>query len=175
MPLYAFEDVRPDLPEDGDYWIAPTAVLIGRVRLKPGASVWWGAVLRGDNEWIEIGERSNVQDNCVMHTDIGSPLTVGADCTIGHNVILHGCTISDNTLIGMGSTILNGTRVGRNCLVGANALLPEGREIADNSLVVGAPGKVIRRIDAAGEEGLRASAAGYVANWRRYRSALEDL
>jgi len=173
VPLYALEGARPDLPGEGDHWVAPTAVLIGRVRLLKDASVWWGAVLRGDNEWIEIGERSNVQDGSVFHTDMDAPLTIGADCTIGHKAILHGCTIGDNSLIGMGATVLNHARIGRNCIVGANALIPEGKEIPDNSLVVGMPGKVIRTLDAEAEKALTHSAAHYVANWKRYASGLE--
>ncbi|MDQ0315744.1 gamma carbonic anhydrase family protein [Amorphus orientalis] len=172
MPLYTLEGAGPDLPEDGRYWIAPSADVIGRVRLKADASVWWGAVLRGDNEWIEIGERSNVQDGSVFHTDMDAPLTIGADCTIGHKVILHGCTVADNSLIGMGATVLNHARIGRNCIIGANALIPEGKEIPDNSLVVGMPGKVVRTLSDAEVEGLTKSAAHYVANWKRYASGL---
>jgi carbonic anhydrase/acetyltransferase-like protein (isoleucine patch superfamily) len=175
MPIYALGDWTPELPADGDYWIAPTAVVIGRVRLKPGASVWWGAVLRGDNEWIEIGEETNVQDNSVLHTDIGAPLTVGRGCTIGHMVILHGCSVGDNALIGMGSTVLNNARIGSNVLIGANALVTENTEVPDGSLAVGAPAKVRRELDAAAIGGLRESAAGYAANWRRYHRELRPL
>lgn len=175
MPLYALDGAGPDLPGDGAFWVAPTAVLIGKVRLHPDASVWWGAVLRGDNEWIEIGERSNVQDGSVFHTDLGAPLTIGKDCTIGHKAILHGCTIGDNSLVGMGATVLNHARIGRNCIIGANALIAEGKEIPDNSLVVGMPGKVVRTLDEASAEALTASAAHYVANWKRYAAGLEAL
>ncbi|MGX1305551.1 carbonic anhydrase/acetyltransferase-like protein (isoleucine patch superfamily) [Amorphus suaedae] len=175
MSLYALDGVGPDLPGDGAFWVAPTAVLIGKVRLHVDASVWWGAVLRGDNEWIEIGERSNVQDGSVFHTDLDAPLTIGKDCTVGHKAILHGCTIGDNSLIGMGATVLNHARIGRNCIIGANALIAEGKEIPDNSLVVGMPGKVVRTLDEASAEALTASAAHYVANWKRYAAGLQPL
>ncbi|MGX1100029.1 gamma carbonic anhydrase family protein [Amorphus sp. MBR-141] len=175
MSLYALDGVGPDLPGDGAFWVAPTAVLIGKVRLHVDASVWWGAVLRGDNEWIEIGERSNVQDGSVFHTDLDAPLTIGKDCTIGHKAILHGCTIGDNSLVGMGATVLNHARIGRNCIIGANALIAEGKEIPDNSLVVGMPGKVVRTLDEASARALTASAAHYVANWKRYANGLEAL
>jgi carbonic anhydrase/acetyltransferase-like protein (isoleucine patch superfamily) len=151
-----------------EYWIAPTAVLIGNVRLKRDASVWFGAVLRGDDEPIEIGERSNVQDNCVFHVDPGYPLTIADDCTIGHHAMLHGCTIGSNTLIGMCATVLNGARIGRNCLIGASALITENKVIPDNSVVMGAPGKVVRQLDEAGARDLTKSAALYVTRWRRY-------
>jgi carbonic anhydrase/acetyltransferase-like protein (isoleucine patch superfamily) len=172
MPIYALGDARPDLGAPGSCWVAPTAVLIGRVRLKTDASVWFGAVARGDNEWIEIGERSNVQDMAMLHTDMGYPMVIGADCTIGHKAILHGCTIGDNSLIGMGATLLNGVRIGRNCLVGANALITEGKEFPDNSLIVGSPARAIRTLDEAAAARLTGSAAGYVANWKRFAAGL---
>src|SRR5256885_12542190 len=139
MPIYAIDDIAPELPS-ADFWIAPTATLIGRVRLLSNASVWFGAVLRGDNDWITIGANSNVQDNSVIHTDPGQPTTVGTDVTIGHNVTLHSTVIGDNSLIGMGSTLLNRSRIGSNCLIGANTLIAEGKVIPDNSLVLGSPG-----------------------------------
>src|SRR2546423_5151662 len=123
MAIYELDGQGPDLPTDGNFFIADTAVVIGKVRLQNSASVWFGAVLRGDNEWIEVGEGSNVQDLSVLHTDIGSPLTIGTGCTIGHRAMLHGCTIGDNSLIGMGATVLNGAVIGRNCLIGAQALI----------------------------------------------------
>ena len=175
MPIYALDDLAPQLPEDGAYWIAPDAVLIGRVQLGADTSVWFGAVLRGDNEDIVVGEGSNVQDNCVFHVDPGFPLTVGARCTIGHSAVVHGCTIGDNTLIGMGATILNGARIGRNCLIGAHSLVTEGKHIPDNSLVVGVPGRVLGEIDAAGERMLAQAADSYIARWRRYRNGLVRL
>ncbi len=175
MTVYSLDGVRPELPDEGRYWIAGSASVAGRVRLKADASVWFGAVLRGDNEWIELGERSNVQDNCVLHTDMGFPLTIAEDCTIGHAAILHGCTIGPNTLVGMGATVLNGVRVGENCLIGANALVPEGREIPDGSLVIGSPAKVVRPLTPAEIAGLTVAAAHYVENARRFAAGLERL
>ncbi len=172
MALHTLDGISPVLPDAGLYWIAPSSDVIGKVRLLRDASVWFHAVLRGDNEWIEVGEGSNVQDGCVLHTDMGSPLTIGRNCTIGHKAILHGCTIGDNSLIGMGATVLNNVVIGRNCLIGANALIPEGKSIPDNSLVVGAPGKVIRVLDAEGAAQLTRSAEGYVRNWKRYTTGL---
>src|SRR6266702_2719754 len=145
--IYELDGMRPEFPESGRYWIAPTATLIGKVRLKTDASVWFGAVLRGDNEWIELGERSQIQDNATLHTDPGFPLTIGADCVIGHNVILHGCTVASNSLIGMGAIVLNGARIGKHCLVGAGALVTEGKEFPDHALIVGAPARVVRSLD----------------------------
>jgi carbonic anhydrase/acetyltransferase-like protein (isoleucine patch superfamily) len=166
MPLCALDGFSPRLAAES--WVAPTAVLIGRVRLHREASVWFGAVLRADDEPIEIGARSNVQDNCVFHVDPGYPLTVDHDCTIGHHAMVHGCTIGSNTLIGMCSTVLNGARIGRNCLIGANALITENKVIPDNSVVMGAPGRVVRETDEAGARALTQAAALYVARWRRY-------
>lgn len=175
MPLYALDGTAPDLPEPGRCWVAPDASLIGRVRLRPDASVWFGAVLRGDNEWIEIGERSNVQDGAVLHTDPGFPLTLGPDVTVGHSAILHGCTVGEGSLIGMGATVLNGARIGSGCLVGANALVTEGKSFPDGSLIVGSPARVLRALDPAVLESLRDTALRYVANWRRYAGGLERV
>jgi carbonic anhydrase/acetyltransferase-like protein (isoleucine patch superfamily) len=167
------EGVR--IETDGtDYWIAPNAVVVGRVILKKHASVWWNAVLRGDNEPITIGENSNIQDGCVLHTDIGFPLTIGANVTVGHMVMLHGCTIGEGSLVGIGSVILNGVRVGRNCLIGAKALIPEGREFPDNSLILGSPAKVVRTLDPGQIERMQEGVAHYVDNYRRYKEALEE-
>lgn len=149
-------------------WTAPTATLIGKVRLQAGASVWFGAVLRGDNELIDIGEGSNVQDGTVMHTDMGSPLTIGKGVTIGHNAMLHGCTVGDHSLIGINAVVLNGARIGKHCIIGANALIAEGKEIPDGSLVMGSPGKVVRELTDAQKTMLEASAAHYVNNAERY-------
>jgi carbonic anhydrase/acetyltransferase-like protein (isoleucine patch superfamily) len=168
MPLYQLDNDRPDLPAEGQYWIAETAVLIGRVRLKTDASVWWGAVLRGDNEWIEIGERSQIQDNSTIHTDPGFPATIGTECVIGHNVILHGCTIGSHSLIGMGAIILNGARIGRHCIVGAGALVTEGKEFPDKSLIVGSPARVVRAVDDAAAALVAAGADIYVNRWKHY-------
>ena len=169
MAVYNLGNVTPELPNDDEYWIAPNAAVIGRVVLKKNASVWWGATLRGDNDPIVIGEGSNVQDGSVLHTDTGSPLTLGANVTVGHMVMLHGCTIGDNTLVGIGSIILNGAKIGKNCLIGANCLITEGKEIPDNSLVMGAPGKVVREISEAQMMVLKGGAAHYVENWKRYK------
>ncbi|MEM9634206.1 MAG: gamma carbonic anhydrase family protein [Pseudomonadota bacterium] len=174
MPIYSLDERVPVFPESGNYWVAPTAVLIGDIHLDEGASVWFGATLRGDNEPIRVGARSNVQDGCVFHTDMGYPLTIGTDCTVGHNAILHGCTIKDNSLVGMGATILNGAVIGSNCIIGANALIAEGKEIPDNSLVVGVPGKVVRTLPEQVAEDIRKSAEGYVRNWRRFKTGLRE-
>jgi carbonic anhydrase/acetyltransferase-like protein (isoleucine patch superfamily) len=175
MTILALDGISPELPDAGRYWIALTASVIGRVRLKPNASVWFGAVLRGDNEWIEIGENSNVQDGCVLHTDMGSPLTVGRNCTIGHQAVLHGCTVGDNSLVGIGAVILNNARIGRNCLIGAQALIPEGKIIPDNSLVMGAPGKVVRELTDAEIARLRAGAESYVERAAAFRTELRRI
>ncbi|MFL5260043.1 MAG: gamma carbonic anhydrase family protein [Hyphomicrobiales bacterium] len=175
MAVYSLAGVSPELPSVGDYWIAPSAAVIGRVKLERLASVWFGAVLRGDTELISIGEGTNIQDGCVLHTDEGAPLTVGRYCTVGHKAILHSCMIADNTLIGMGATVLNNARVGRNCLIGANALVPQGKTIPDNSLVIGSPGKVVRPIDDEGVRSLTESARHYVSNWQSFARGLTQL
>ncbi|MFT4252952.1 MAG: gamma carbonic anhydrase family protein [Caulobacter sp.] len=175
MTVYSLGDTAPDLPPEGEYWIAPTASVMGNVVLKQNASVWWGAVLRGDNDPITIGRNSNIQDGSVLHTDAGIPLTIGADVTVGHMVMLHGCTIGDGSLIGIGSIILNGAKIGKNCLIGAGALITEGKEIPDNSMVVGAPGKIIREVSEHQAMILQASALHYVENWKRYRAGLKAL
>jgi len=168
--IYALDGVAPDIA--GSAWVAADANLIGNVVLEEGASVWFGCTLRGDNEEIRVGRGSNVQENVVCHTDMGFPLVIGPGCTIGHKAMLHGCVIGENTLIGMGATILNGAKIGRNCLIGAGALITEGKEIPDGSLVMGAPGKVVRQLDEAGLAGLRASALHYQGNAARYRAGL---
>ena len=171
MPLYALDGVFPEI--DPDSWVAPTADVIGKVRLAQGASIWFGAVLRGDNELIDIGQGTNVQDLCVLHTDMGAPLTIGPRCTIGHRAILHGCKIGEQTLIGMGAIILNHAVIGARCLIGAHALIPEGKVIPDGSLVVGAPGKIVRPLTPEDEQGLLKSAHGYERNWRRFAKGIE--
>jgi carbonic anhydrase/acetyltransferase-like protein (isoleucine patch superfamily) len=152
MPIFELAGVAPEFPADGQFWIAETAVVIGRVRLRSEVSVWWGAVLRGDNEWIEIGERSQIQDNATIHTDPGFPLTIGRGCVIGHNVVLHGCTVGDNSLIGMGAIMLNGARIGANSIVGAGAVVTEGKTFPDRTLIVGAPARAIRALDVTAEQ-----------------------
>ena len=173
MTVYALDNVEPELPDDGDFWIAPDANVIGRVRILSGASVWFGATLRGDNEWIELGVGSNIQENAVLHTDMGFPLTIGSNVTVGHKAMLHGCRIGDGSLIGMGATVLNGATIGRGCLIGAGALITEGKDIPDGSLVMGAPGKVVRVLDDAAQAGLLDSATGYQKNMRRFRTGLK--
>lgn len=175
MPIYSLDDVAPILPEEGQYWIAPDAHVIGKVQLGIDVGIWFGAVLRGDNELIDIGNSSNIQEAAVLHTDMGAPLTVGEGCTIGHKAILHGCTIGDNSLIGMGATVLNHARIGNNCLVGANALVTEGKEFPDNSLIVGSPAKAIRALDEAAIERLRWSAQNYVSNWKRFANGMRRI
>lgn len=173
--IYKLLENNPEFPKYSDFWVAPDANVIGKVRLMAGASVWFGATLRGDNEWIDLGTGSNVQENSVLHTDIGYPLSIGRNCTIGHNAILHGCTIGDQSLIGMGAIVLNGAQIGRNCLIGAGALITEGKIIPDNSLVVGAPGKVVRGLTEAEIEGLLESAVNYQANMRRFAKGLTAI
>lgn len=158
--------------ESEDYWVAPTAVVIGRVRLETDASVWWGAVLRGDNELITVGRGSNVQDGCVLHTDPGYPLTIGPEVTVGHLAMLHGCVIGEGSLIGIGAIVLNGARIGKNCLIGAKALIAEGKEIPDNALVMGIPGKIVGEVRPEQIERMRRGTAKYVRNWQRYRAGL---
>lgn len=175
MPIYSLDGIEPNLPEKGSYWIANNAQVMGKVTLSTGVGIWFGAVLRGDNEMISIGKRTNVQENCTLHTDMGFPLDVGEGCTIGHNAILHGCQLGDNTLIGMGATVLNGAKIGKNCIVGAGALITENKVIPDNSLVVGSPGKVIRQIDDKTEAALREGAQNYVDNAMRFAKGLKRI
>ncbi|SOC11996.1 gamma carbonic anhydrase family protein [Rhodobacter maris] len=171
--IYALDGVAPVLGQGA--WVAPDANLIGNVVLEEEASVWFGCTLRGDNEEIRVGRGSNVQENVICHTDMGFPLVIGANCTIGHKAMLHGCTIGDGTLIGMGATVLNGAKIGRGCLIGAGALITEGKEIADGSLVIGAPGKVVRMLDEAAQARLLKSAEHYRANAARFRAGLTAL
>lgn len=173
--LYELDGHAPQIPADGDYWVAPGAHVMGKIVLAPGVSVWFGCTLRGDNEQITVGEGSNIQENCVLHTDMGFPLTIGAHCTIGHKAMLHGCTIGDGSLVGMGATILNGAVIGRGCLIGAGALVTEGKIIPDFSLVMGAPGRVVRELDDAGRAKLLASATNYRANMNRFKAGLRAL
>lgn len=168
--IYALDGIAPQVHPSA--WVAPDANLIGRVVLEAEASIWFDATLRGDNEEIRVGAGSNVQEASVLHTDMGYPLTIGANCTIGHRAMLHGCTIGDGTLIGMGATVLNGAKIGKGCLIGACALVTEGKDIPDGSLVMGAPGKVVRMLDAAAQAGLLRSAEGYRANARRFAAGL---
>ena len=175
MPLYALDDWRPELPPEGQCWIAPNASLIGRVRLAAGASVWFGSVIRGDNDWITIGERTNIQDLCTLHTDPGIVLSVGSNVSVGHGAIIHGATVGDNTIVGMGATLLNRCKIGKNSIVGANALIPEGKEFPDNSLIVGVPGKAIRTIGESDIPMLLLNADIYVQRWQRDREELTPV
>ena len=175
MPIYALGSFEPVLPESGRFWIAPDAHVIGDVRLGLDVGVWFGSVLRGDTERLVVGDRSNIQEGAMLHADPGFPLTIGADVTVGHHAIVHGCTIGANTLVGMGTTILNGARIGANCLIGANALITEGKEFPDNSLIFGSPAKAVRTLDKSSDEQLRRSALHYVANWRRFAGELRQI
>ncbi|UNK39493.1 gamma carbonic anhydrase family protein [Shinella sp. H4-D48] len=175
MPLYALDDRAPTLPADDRYWVAPDANVIGKVILGEDVGIWFGATLRGDNEPIIVGARSNIQEGVVVHTDPGKPVIIGEGCTIGHGAIIHGCTIGNNSLVGMGATVLNGAVIGNNCLVGANALVTEGKVFPDNSLIVGAPAKAVRTLDDAAVAGLKLSAESYVQNWKRFRKGLKRI
>lgn len=172
MSVYELDGVKPDLPNDRDYWIAPTAAVIGNVTLGRDVGIWFGAVLRGGQRTHRDREGSNLQEHVIVHTDPGFPATVGKGCTIGHRAILHGCTVGDNSLVGMGAIVLNGARIGRNCLIGAGALVAEGKEIPDNSLVLGSPGKVVRALDGEAIRKISESAEHYVRNARRFASVL---
>jgi carbonic anhydrase/acetyltransferase-like protein (isoleucine patch superfamily) len=173
MAIYQLDDDVPRI--DASAWVADSAQVIGRVALAADASVWFGAILRGDNEWITLGRRSNVQDGSVLHTDMGSPLTIGEDVTIGHQVMLHGCTIGDGSLIGIQAVVLNGAKIGRNCLVGAGALVTEGKEFPDGSLIMGTPAKVVKPLSPEQLERMRLGALHYVDNAQRYRTRLKKI
>ncbi|MGM0585815.1 MAG: gamma carbonic anhydrase family protein [Pseudomonadota bacterium] len=175
MTLYALDGVAPETPEDGDFWVAPGAQVMGTVTLKSGSSVWFNAVIRGDKERITVGEGSNIQDGAVMHADPGVPLTVGRNVTVGHKAILHGCEIGDGALIGMNAVVLNGARIGRECLVGANALVTEGKEFPDGWMILGAPAKAVRELSEEERAGVRASAERYQENMRRFREGLSEV
>ena len=175
MAIYALDGVEPELPADGLYWVAETASVIGKVRLHSDVSIWYGAVLRGDNEEIEIGARSQIQDNATLHTDPGFPLTIGRDCVIGHNVVLHGCTVGDGSLIGMGANVLNGAKIGTNSLVGAGALITEGKEFPDNSVILGVPAKAVRESDDQVRAMVARAADVYVKRWKQYQAGLKRI
>ena len=175
MAIYELDGQAPELPADGNYFIADTATVIGKIRLLPGASVWFGAVLRGDNEWIEIGENSNVQDHSTCHTDRGFPLVIGSNCTVGHNVILHGCTIEDGALVGMGSIVMNGAIIRRGSIVGAGSVITEGKQFPEYSLIIGAPARVIRTLEPAQVEAMGGAARSYQRNGPRFKKGLKKI
>ena len=175
MPIYELDGQGPEFPADNSHWIAETAVLIARVRMKSMTSIWYGAVLRGDNEWIELGNRSQIQDNATLHTDMGFPMIIGEDCVIGHNVMLHGCTIGNNSLIGMSAIVLNGAKIGNNSLVGAGALVTEGKSFPDNSLIVGSPARAIRTLTPEHIAMIRYGAEHYVTRSREYAAKLKRI
>lgn len=175
MPLYDLDGISPTLPDHDDFWIAPDADVIGNVQIGDAVGIWFGAVLRGDNELISVGDGTNIQEHTMVHTDPGFPATIGRNCTIGHRAIIHGCTIGDNSLVGMGAIVLNGAQIGKNCLIGAGALIPEGKKIPDNSLVVGMPGKVIRTLGTEDAGRLTESALNYQRNFRKFSKGLSAV
>ncbi|MCZ8377082.1 MAG: gamma carbonic anhydrase family protein [Beijerinckiaceae bacterium] len=173
MPLYALDGHAPETPGAGQFWVAPDAHVIGKVVIGADVGIWFGAVIRGDNETITIGPETNIQEHAMLHTDMGFPMTLGRGCTIGHGAILHGCVLGDHVLVGMGATVLNGAKIGAGSLVGANALVTEGKEFPPGSLIVGSPARSIRTLDEKALEGLRGSAAGYARNWKRFAAGLK--
>lgn len=175
MPLYSIDGVEPELPASGRYWIAPNAIVIGRVKIEEDASIWFGSVIRGDNEPIVIGAGTNIQENCVLHTDPGFPMLLGPNVTVGHKAMLHGCVVGEGSLVGMGATLLNGAKIGAGSLVGSNALVTENKEFEGRSLIVGAPAKVIRALDDAMVERMKQTAAHYQANWKRFAAGLKRI
>jgi carbonic anhydrase/acetyltransferase-like protein (isoleucine patch superfamily) len=173
MAIYELDGTSPRIADSA--WVAGSAEVMGNVELADEASIWFGAILRGDTETIRIGRRSNIQDASVLHADVGMPLTVGDDVTVGHQVMLHGCTIGDGSLIGIGAVVLNGARIGKGCLVGAGALVTEGKEFPDGSMIIGSPARVVRQLTPEQLEGLRKSAQHYVENARRFRTGLKKI
>lgn len=175
MAIYELDGQGPDLPQDGNFFIADTAVVIGKVRLLKGASVWFGAVLRGDNEWIEVGDGSNVQDNSTCHTDPGFPLVIGSNVTVGHNVILHGCTLADDSLVGMGAIVMNGAKIGRGAVVGAGSVITEGKEFPDYALVIGSPARVIRTLTPEQSVAMGRAAKSYQIRGPQFKKGLKKI
>ena len=173
MPLYSLDGHAPETPGEGKFWVAPDAHVVGKVVLEEDVGIWFGAVIRGDNETITLGAETNIQEHAMLHTDMGFPLTTGRGCTIGHGAILHGCILGDNVLVGMGAIVLNGAKIGAGSLVGAGALVTEGKEFLPNSLIVGSPAKAIRTLDEKVLEGLKKGAAGYVRNWKRFSASMK--
>jgi carbonic anhydrase/acetyltransferase-like protein (isoleucine patch superfamily) len=175
MAFYELDGVAPECPPDEDFWVADSAHVIGKVTLGAGCGIWFGAVLRGDNERIRLGLRTNVQENCVLHTDMGSPLAIGDDCTIGHGAVVHGCTLGNAVLVGMGAVILNGAVIGDECLIGAGALVTEGKVFPPRSLIVGSPAKVVRELSDEDVARLYESARAYAENAKRFAHKLTGI
>ncbi|MGE0285944.1 MAG: gamma carbonic anhydrase family protein [Bradyrhizobium sp.] len=175
MAIYELDGQGPDLPQDGNYYIADTAVVIGKVRLLKSASVWFGAVLRGDNEWIEVGEGSNIQDNSTCHTDPGFPLVIGKNVTVGHNVILHGCTLEDDSLVGMGAIVMNGAKIGRGAVVGAGSVITEGKQFPEYSLIIGSPARVIRTLTPEQATAMGRAAKSYQIRGPQFKKGLKKI
>lgn len=175
MPLYALNDKVPQFIDKQSCWVAPSAEIIGDIAIGKDVGIWFGVVLRGDNETITIGDGTNIQEHCCMHTDMGYPLTIGQNCTIGHRTMLHGCTIGNNSLIGIGAIVLNGAKIGNNSLVGAGALVTEGKEFPDNSLIIGSPAKAVRVLDNQAIAMLKLSSAHYVDNQKRFSEHLKEI
>lgn len=175
MPLYEIDGLRPSLPEDGSSWVAPSADVIGDARLGRGVGIWFGAVIRADNTPILVGDRTNIQEGAMLHSDPDSPLTVGEDCTVGHHAILHGCTIGDRVLVGMGAMVLNDAVIGDGCLIGAGALVTEGKVFPPNSLILGAPARAVRTLDGEAADALKASAEHYARRQQRYAAGLKRI
>jgi carbonic anhydrase/acetyltransferase-like protein (isoleucine patch superfamily) len=173
MAIYQLGDAVPQIHESA--WVAESAQVMGRIELEQDASVWFGAVLRGDNEPIRIGRCSNIQDGSVLHSDVGQPMTVGPYVTVGHQAMLHGCTIGEGSLIGIGAIVLNGARIGKNCLVGAGALVTEGKEFADGSMILGSPARVVRQLTSEQIAGIRRNVLGYVENARHFKTGLRRI
>lgn len=172
MTLYALGETKVRTPGSGRFWVAPNAVVLGNVEIEEDASIWFSTVVRGDNEPIRIGQRTNIQDGCVLHTDPGFPMSIGPDCTIGHMVMLHGCTIGRGSLVGIGTIILNGARIGEECLIGANTLIAEGKEIPPRSMVIGSPGRIVRQLTDDDIPRFSGAAGRYVENWQRFKAGL---
>lgn len=175
MPLYELDSARPEVPASGNYFVAPDAHVIGKVVIGEDVGIWFGAVLRGDNETITLGARTNIQEHAMLHTDMGFPMTIGEGCTIGHGAILHGCTLGENVLIGMGAIVLNGADIGAGSLVGAGALVTEGKAFPPGSLIVGSPARAVRQLDEAAIEGLKKSSSSYVNNFKRFKAGMKRI